>query len=56
LLPLPVEIEAAGAPQRIMIKPTGRITVLRLPQARRSSAVRFDPDETVLKEVVATMR
>jgi aminopeptidase N len=54
LMPLSVEIIGAGEKRRVLMKPTGRMTVLSVPQARRPSGVRLDPDDEVLKEVVTT--
>ena len=56
LNPLPIEINAAGEMRRVTLTATGRVTVLRLPQARRPTDVRLDPGEMVLKEFVTTPR
>ncbi|HEY0407380.1 MAG TPA: M1 family aminopeptidase, partial [Pyrinomonadaceae bacterium] len=51
--PLPVEILLPTGKTRTLIKPTSKATVKRVPLAERPTDVRFDPDETILKEVVA---
>ena len=49
---VPVEIvTGAGAPRLIKLAPTGRETVTRINLPARPSDVRFDPDETILKEL-----
>jgi aminopeptidase N len=50
--PLPVEILLPAGKSRVMIKPTSKTTVKRIPLAQRPVDVRFDPEETILKEVV----
>jgi hypothetical protein len=50
---LPVEILLPTGKTRTLIKPTSKATVKRVPLAERPTDVRFDPDETILKEVVA---
>lgn len=50
--PLPVEILLPGSKTRTTIKPTGKTTIKRIPLSSRPTDVRFDPDETILKEVV----
>lgn len=52
LTPLPVEIVTMKGAQRITLRPVNRETTLRLPLADRPTAVRVDPDETILKELV----
>jgi aminopeptidase N len=56
LTPLTVEINSAGAPRRVTLTPTGRVTLLRLAQPRKPSAVSLDPDEAVLKEARVVAR
>lgn len=51
LTPLPVEITTANGAHRALIKPSGRETILRMPLPNRPTAVRIDPNETVLKEI-----
>lgn len=52
--PLPLEILLPGQQQtRATIKPTARLTVKRIPLAQRPLNLRFDPEETILKELVA---
>ncbi|MDQ3134131.1 MAG: M1 family metallopeptidase [Acidobacteriota bacterium] len=55
LTPVPVDIVMPGAtqPRRLMLTPTGRETMLKLPLASRPSAVQIDPRNTILKEVSA---
>ena len=53
LTPLTIEIVTAQGAQRITVKPTGKETVIPVPIASRPSGVRIDPDEMILKEVVA---
>ncbi|HEY1402718.1 MAG TPA: M1 family metallopeptidase [Pyrinomonadaceae bacterium] len=48
---VPVEIVTGAATRRITLKPTGRETVTRLNLNARPSDVRFDPGETILKEL-----
>ncbi|HJR06516.1 MAG TPA: M1 family aminopeptidase [Pyrinomonadaceae bacterium] len=48
---LPVEIVTATGTRRIKLTPTGRETRLSLPLSSRPTDVRFDPDETILKEL-----
>ncbi|MDX6695215.1 MAG: aminopeptidase [Blastocatellia bacterium] len=50
--PLPVEIVMPTGKTRTTIKPTTKATVKRVPLSERPTDVRFDPDETILKEVV----
>ena len=54
LTPVPAEISLLNtAPRRITITPTGRETIMRVPLGRRPVGVSLDPQETILKEVIA---
>jgi aminopeptidase N len=48
---VPVEILTRTGARRIKLTPAARETVVRLNMNARPSAVRFDPDETILKEL-----
>ncbi|HYP01750.1 MAG TPA: M1 family metallopeptidase [Pyrinomonadaceae bacterium] len=48
---VPVEIVTGVGTRRIKLTPNGRETTTRLPLNSRPTAVRFDPDATVLKEM-----
>ncbi|MFN2578128.1 MAG: M1 family metallopeptidase [Pyrinomonadaceae bacterium] len=50
--PLPIEITVDGAKVRQMIYPKSKIATLTIPLKGKLSATEFDPDETLLKEVV----
>jgi aminopeptidase N len=50
---LPIEIVTRTGTRRIKLTPTGRETNTRIYLNRRPDAVRFDPDETILKELSA---
>jgi aminopeptidase N len=50
---LPVEIVTRTGTRRVKLTPTGRETTTRISLNRRPDAVRFDPDETILKELTA---
>jgi aminopeptidase N len=50
---IPVEIVTRTGTRRIKLTPTGRETTTRISLNRRPNAVRFDPDETILKELSA---
>jgi aminopeptidase N len=52
--PFPVEIEMPGSRTRVVIEPTDKQTVKKVTLPRRPLRVRFDPDETILKELVST--
>ncbi|HEV7904720.1 MAG TPA: M1 family metallopeptidase [Pyrinomonadaceae bacterium] len=47
----PVEIVTATGTRRIKLTPTGRETSQRVYLNRKPTEVRFDPDETILKEI-----
>jgi aminopeptidase N len=51
LMPLAVEVFTAKGARRIVVNPTGKETKQRIPSLLRPTAVRVDPDETVLKEI-----
>jgi aminopeptidase N len=48
----PVEIVTGAHTRRVKLTPTGRDTVTRINLPARPTAVRFDPDETILKELI----
>ncbi|HEY9403006.1 MAG TPA: M1 family metallopeptidase [Pyrinomonadaceae bacterium] len=48
---VPVEILTGAGARRIKLTPTGRETVARLNLPARPASVRFDPEETILKEL-----
>ncbi|HEX8492643.1 MAG TPA: M1 family metallopeptidase [Pyrinomonadaceae bacterium] len=50
--PLPIEILLPNSKTRTIVKPTGKATVKRIPLAQRPVNVRFDPDATILSEMV----
>jgi aminopeptidase N len=51
--PVPVEIVTRGiGMRRVMITPTGKTTSAQFTFPRQPEAVRLDPDETLLKEIV----
>lgn len=52
LTPLPVEIVTGTGTRRMIFRPTDRATSLFVPLSRRPLEVRFDPEQTVLKELV----
>ncbi len=49
--PVPVEISTADGKQRETIQPSGKVAVTRVRLKSQPTAVRIDPDETILKEV-----
>ena len=51
LMSVPFEIVSSKGVTRKTIRPSGKLTTLQLPLSNRPSAVRLDPDNTVLKEV-----
>ncbi len=51
LMSVPFEIVISKDVIRKSIKPSGKLTTLRLPLSSRPAAVRLDPDNTILKEV-----
>jgi aminopeptidase N len=51
LMFVPVEISTSKGVIRRSIKPTGKLTIVRLPLRSRPTAVLMDPDNTILKEV-----
>lgn len=52
--PVPVELVTRGfGTSRVMITPTGRTTTAQFTFSRQPDAVTLDPDETLLKEIVA---
>jgi aminopeptidase N len=51
LMPLPIEIVTSSNTRRTILKPDGKESVTRLHLALRPTDVRFDPDETILKEI-----
>lgn len=52
--PVPVEIVTRGlGTRRVMIIPTGKTTTAQFAFSRQPDAVTLDPDETLLKEIVA---
>jgi aminopeptidase N len=48
---VPVEISTRAGTRRIKLTPAGRETVARISLPRRPADVRFDPGETILKEL-----
>jgi aminopeptidase N len=54
LTPLPVEIVMTRGAKRITLRPTGRETDVRIRLSGRPTDVHIDPDETILKELVAS--
>lgn len=50
--PLPVEIMLQNDKTRTVINPTGKLTIKSIPLSQRPVDLRFDPDETILKEIV----
>ncbi|MDX6272547.1 MAG: aminopeptidase, partial [Acidobacteriota bacterium] len=48
----PVEIVAGANTRRFTLTPHGRESVTRVNLPARPSEVRFDPDETILKELI----
>jgi aminopeptidase N len=53
LMPVPLDISGAKGAVRKSIKPSGKLTTLRLPFSTRPTSVRLDPANTILKEVKA---
>jgi aminopeptidase N len=53
LISVPLEIATSNGLMRKSINPTGKLTTLRLPLSSRPSALRLDPDNTILKEAGA---
>jgi len=51
LMSVPIEVVNSKGVVRKTIKPSGKLTTLQLPFNNRPTAVRLDPDNTVLKEV-----
>lgn len=52
LTPLPVDILTNTGTRRIIFRPSDRATSLFIPLSRKPLDVRFDPEQTVLKELV----
>jgi aminopeptidase N len=52
LNPLPVQVVTTRGAQRLVLRPTGRETTIRVPIGSNPSDVKIDPDETILKELV----
>jgi len=52
--PVPVEFTVNGKPERKTIYPTGKSTTIPLRLSAQPTAIRIDPDNTLLKEVVST--
>jgi aminopeptidase N len=52
--PLPVEILLPNGKSRTVINPAGKETVKQVPLSQKPVDVRFDPEGTILKEVVLT--
>jgi aminopeptidase N len=50
--PLPVEIMTPDGKTRTVIKPLGKAMSKSVPLSQRPTAVRFDPDDTILKEML----
>ena len=50
LMSVPFEVESSQGVVRKSINPSGKLTTLRLPLSSRPTAVRLDPDNTILKE------
>lgn len=50
--PLPIEIWLPNSKTRTMVKPTGKETIKRITLSQRPVNVRFDPDATILSEMV----
>lgn len=50
LMSVPVEISSSKGVFRRSIKPSGKLTILRLPLSSRPTALRIDPGNTILKE------
>src|SRR2546421_5850795 len=53
LMPVPFEVTSSKGVLRKSINPSGKLTTLRLPLSTEPTAVRLDPDNTILKEVIA---
>jgi aminopeptidase N len=51
LMPVPFEVVSSKGIIRKWITPSGKVTTLRLQLGSRPTAVRLDPDNTILKEV-----
>lgn len=51
LMSVPLEVSTSKGVVRSSIRPSGKLTVLRLPLTSRPTAVRLDPANTILKEV-----
>jgi len=51
LMSVPFEVKSSNGAMRKSIKPTGKLTILRLPVNDQPTALRLDPDDTILKEV-----
>ena len=56
LMPVPFEIASSKGVMRKSLNPSGKLTTLRLPLNSRPTAVRLDPDDTILKEVSEAAR
>jgi aminopeptidase N len=54
LMPVPLEIMTAKGIVRKTINPSGKLTVVRLAVNSRPTALRLDPDSTILKEATVT--
>jgi aminopeptidase N len=51
LMPFPIEIVTTDKTRRTTLKPEDKESVTRIHFAHRPTNVRFDPDETILKEI-----
>ena len=51
LMSVPLEVVSSKGVIRKTIKPSGKLTTLQMPLNNRPTAVRLDPDNTILKEV-----
>ena len=49
--PVTIEVITGGVKKRLVIKPTGKLTLKSFPLKQAPSEVRFDPDENLLKEI-----
>jgi aminopeptidase N len=58
LNPVPIELISAGAKRRTYIYPSGKVTTanFRFSASEVPTAVRVDPDDTILKEVVVATK
>ncbi len=54
LMPLTVELATAKGARRVTVTPTGKEFVTRIPVAIQPNALKIDPDEMVLKELIVT--